>query len=130
MKNLLSQFDRREFLRVTTSGVVGAMLPYRLFAGRVLADTDEIVARFAVGGDLHFGEGEFEQNSTNLVDWMNRERDQRGLDMFFLNGDIVHDTTDQYLPLKERYLSKLQMPMWAVKGNHDFLAKEQTWNDI
>jgi 3',5'-cyclic-AMP phosphodiesterase len=130
MKNLLSQFDRREFLRVTTSGVVGAMLPYRLFAGRVLADTDEIVARFAVGGDLHFGQGEFEQNSTNLVDWMNRERDQRGLDMFFLNGDIVHDTTDQYLPLKERYLSKLQMPMWAVKGNHDFLAKEQTWNDI
>lgn len=130
MISLLPQFNRREFLRVSTSGVACALLPYRVFASRALPSTDQIVARFAVGGDLHFGQGDFERNSINLVDWMNRERDQRGLDMFFLNGDIVHDTTDQYFPLRERFLSKLQMPLWAVKGNHDFLTEKQTWNEI
>jgi len=130
MSNLFSRFNRREFLRVSCGGMVCAILPYRTFQRRVLPSSDQIVARFAVGGDLHFGQGEFEKNATNLVDWMNREHDQRGLDMFFLNGDIVHDTTDQYFPLKERFLARLQMPMWAVKGNHDFLAEKQTWQEI
>ncbi len=130
MTNLLSQFSRREFLRVSSGGMVSMMLPYSLFSRQALPGSDEIAVRFAVGGDLHFGQGEFDANARNLVDWMNRELDQRGLDMFFLNGDIVHDTTDKYLPLKERFLSKLQMPYWAVKGNHDYLVENQTWDEI
>ena len=61
-----------------------------------LDQTADIVFRFAVGSDSHYGsdiptdppDGNA-QSVTNFVDWMNREKNDSRLDLVFLNGDIT-----------------------------------------
>ena len=88
------------------------------------------VFRFAVGGDLHYGVSEYRKHAENLVKWLNKEKEGRGLDLYFLNGDVVHDITDKYQELRDEYLAELSMPYFATKGNHDYLEAGQTWESV
>ncbi len=92
---------------------------------------NQIVYRFAIGGDLHYrGRGNSVSHTKELIQWLNAGKRNRGLDLFFLNGDIVHDTTTLYEELRDKHLAKLEMPFYAIKGNHDFLRDDQSWEKI
>lgn len=123
--------DRKRFLKSSLVGSAGFLLPSATgnFVPNSFGETKPVF-RFAVGGDLHYGAGEYQKNAENLVTWLNKEKSQRGLDLFFLNGDLVHDVTDKYQELRDEYLSDLTMPYFAVKGNHDYLEEGQTWESI
>ena len=122
---------RRLFLKSGLLGGAGVMLPgksldesnYKIFQNKP-------VFRFAVAGDLHYGAAEYRKHAENLVNWLNKEKEGRGLDLYFLNGDVVHDVPDKYEELKNDYLSKLSIPYFATKGNHDYLEAGQTWESV
>lgn len=123
--------DRKLFIKSALCGSAGFVLPGQ--SSEILSQNlsgIKPVFRFAVGGDLHYGDGDYRKNAENFVNWLNQEYEGRGLDLFFLNGDVVHDITDKYEELKEEFLSKLNMPYFAIKGNHDYLEEGQTWESI
>ena len=95
---------------------------------------NQIEFRFVVAGDLHFGRQSsdisYKMHTQDMVDWMNAESNARGLDVLFLNGDIVHDDVKFYKPLQDEYLSQLTMPFYAIRGNHDYLGDDLTWEDV
>ena len=123
--------NRKSFLKSGFLGSAGLLLP-----GTSSVDANyklpqnKPVFRFAVGGDLHYGAGEYRKHTENLVNWLNKEKEGRGLDLYFLNGDVVHDITDKYEELQDEYLSELSMPYFATKGNHDYLEAGQTWESV
>lgn len=93
--------------------------------------------RFAIASDLHYGQGNtpFDEYATNLVTWINKEKAGKGLDLFFLNGDLVNDKTELLLQLRDQHLSKLEVPYYCIKGNHDYLdvtegSPTQSWKKI
>jgi hypothetical protein len=97
------------------------------------AQAGRISYRFIVGGDLHFGDGpreSYARHAEDLVTWLNAEARTRGLDLFILNGDITHDTTELYEDLRDQFLARLAVPYYALKGNHDFLRADQDWATI
>ena len=122
--------NRRTFLKGAAAGVGALMLPQTALAVRNLPAAGDIAFRFAVAGDLHYAIGDYTEHAENMVRWFNEEREDRGLDLVFLNGDIVHDVTDRYDELIENYLTRLEMPYYATKGNHDFLEDDQSWEGI
>jgi 3',5'-cyclic AMP phosphodiesterase CpdA len=94
------------------------------------------VFRFAVATDLHYGQEKtpFAETTAALVSRLNEERKRKGLDAVFLNGDLVHDSTESYAGLK-KHLDKLDAPYYAVKGNHDFVdghagSPAESWERI
>ncbi|SDJ74660.1 Tat (twin-arginine translocation) pathway signal sequence [Catalinimonas alkaloidigena] len=76
--------------------------------------------RFAVASDGHFGQPDtpFEETHAQMVDWLNREAGERGLDFVFFNGDLIHDDP-QMLPRVKTHFDRLQVPYYVSKGNHD-----------
>ncbi|TVR18220.1 MAG: hypothetical protein EA391_02735 [Balneolaceae bacterium] len=123
--------NRKSFLKSGLLGGAGLLLPGSSSANKNYKLSQNIpVFRFAVGGDLHYGIDEYQKHSENLVNWLNREKENRGLDLYFLNGDIVHDITDKYEELQSEFLSGLSMPYFATKGNHDYLEAGQTWESV
>ncbi len=140
------KISRRKFL------TIGSAAGLSLAAGRTVTGTEfhastantqlhhldgwdyqpeDIRIRFLVGGDPHYGWGEnYVSWWKEWVDWMNTEKQERGVDLLFLNGDIVHDRSDLYERIQSDHLSQLAMPYYAIKGNHDFLAPDQTWEGI
>lgn len=124
---------RRTFLKKTGLALGGTvMIAPGFFACthlKALPSADQIVYRFIVGGDIHFGAADYETKAAHMVSAMNREKANRGLDLFVLNGDLVHDDPDMYTPLKV-YLDKLEAPCYTTKGNHDFLRDDQRWEQI
>jgi predicted phosphodiesterase len=92
--------------------------------------------RFAVASDLHYRQKNtpFQRYLDDLVTWLNAEKEKKGLDVVFLNGDLVHDSTADYDALKKE-LERLPAPYYAIKGNHDFIhgpkgAPPQTWPTV
>lgn len=97
-----------------------------------LKHREDIAFRFAVGGDPHYGQRgyAYKAHIQDIVKWINSEKKGRGMDVLFLNGDIVHDTAEVYEELIDDHLSKLDVQYYAVKGNHDFLRPDQSWEKI
>ncbi len=86
--------------------------------------------RFAVASDGHYGEPgtSLEKNYENLVKWMRQEKDKNGLDLWFFNGDLVHDRED-FLPRVKSYFDRVNIPYFVVKGNHDTCSPAR-WKEI
>ena len=85
--------------------------------------------RFAVASDGHYGEPgvEADKNYSNLVKWLRKEKEGRGLDLWFFNGDLIHDVKE-FLPRVTEYFDSVEVPYYAVRGNHDTLTDEE-WKD-
>ncbi|MBR9998316.1 MAG: metallophosphoesterase [Cyclobacteriaceae bacterium] len=83
------------------------------------------VFRFAVASDGHFGETgvDSERNYHNLVNWLLEEKKQRGLDMWFFNGDLIHDIVEN-LPKVRNYFDSVNVPYYVIRGNHDTVQDE------
>ena len=125
--------SRRDFLRIC--GMAAAASAARPAVTCLAADKP--LCRFAIASDIHYAQKKtpFADTTARLVSWLNDERKRKGLDAVFLNGDLVHDSLDTYEALRDKYLSKLDTPYYAVKGNHDFVDGEegsptQSWRRI
>ncbi|MGK7394581.1 MAG: metallophosphoesterase family protein [Candidatus Cyclobacteriaceae bacterium M3_2C_046] len=85
--------------------------------------------RFAVASDGHFGQPDtdYEMYFENLVQWINQEKAQNGLDVFFINGDLIHDLPERFEQVKP-FLDRFELPLYISKGNHDRVS-EETWEE-
>lgn len=117
-------YSRRDLLKLCGVTAGASALPAtRIIAAATASDAEKPVFRFAIASDFHFGQEEtaYRENIPLLVSMLNREKVDRGLDVVFFNGDLVHDLATAYEALKANYLSKLKTPYYAIKGNHDYL---------
>jgi DNA repair exonuclease SbcCD nuclease subunit len=115
--------SRRSFIKRTLAGVTGAYFitgtsfaePRPKFISR-----KDIRFRFAVASDGHYGQPDtpFEQDFSNLVQWLNNEKQTKGLDLCVFNGDLIHDQPD-FLPAVKTHFDKLTTPYYTTRGNHD-----------
>jgi len=86
--------------------------------------------RFAIASDGHYGEPgvESDKNYINLINWLKEEKEKNGLDLWFFNGDLVHDAA-AFLPMIKSYFDMVQVPYFAIKGNHDTI-NNTLWKKI
>jgi 3',5'-cyclic AMP phosphodiesterase CpdA len=115
--------SRRRFLKTTVAATLTAAVPARWADAAGPTPGSKIKFRFAVASDLHYGQPDtpFSEMADELVDWINGEKQTKGLDALFLNGDLTNDSSPALVTLRDNHLSKLQVPYHAIKGNHDFI---------
>lgn len=114
---------RRDFLKTSTLATAAALASVRWVEAEEIAPGSVPKLRFAVASDLHYGQPKtpFDQMAAELVQWINKEKQVKGLDALFLNGDLSNDSPAALLALRDQHLGKLQVPYHAIKGNHDFV---------
>ena len=129
--------NRRHFLKSSAAGILAASLPARWVDAADLPDDRKIKLRFAVASDLHYGQENtpYDEMTGEMVTWINREKETKGLDAVFLNGDLTQDLPAHLLTLRDKQLSKLEVPYHVCKGNHDFIdgkpgSPTESWEKI
>jgi Icc protein len=132
----LMRHNRRQFLKYSTAGAITASLPARWIEAADLPADRKIKLRFAVASDIHYGQSNtpYAAMTDDLIRWINLEKQTKGLDALFLNGDLTHDSAPQLLALRQ-HLSKLEVPYHVCKGNHDFVdgnagSPTESWETI
>jgi len=87
--------------------------------------------RFAIASDGHYGQAgtNYKEDHENIVQWINEAHSTNALDFVIFNGDLVHDRPELLTEVKETYFSKLQVPFYAIPGNHD-LADAALWKSV
>jgi len=128
--------SRRRFLRI------GLNSAFIITAGNVLRPLDEyflndisqnkLLCRFAIASDGHFGQPntEFETQHDKMIQWINAEKTNQGLDFTVINGDLFHDDISFLEPVKKSW-DNLAMPYYVSHGNHDKAGEDQwarVWN--
>jgi len=122
---------RRYFLELGIKGVVsigaGNMLQSFTDNNFSLPALKDVQLRFAIASDGHFGQelSDYERKHTEMVNWLNKESTNRGVDFTMLNGDIFHDDESLIAAVKS-YWDKLSMPYYVAHGNHD-MTDETVW---
>ncbi|MFU8849269.1 MAG: metallophosphoesterase family protein [Opitutales bacterium] len=129
--------SRRQFIKQSSILAAASALPARWARADALPAGRKCKLRFAIASDLHYGqEGTtYAQMADDLVEWINAEHRDRGLDILFLNGDLTNDSTQALLDLRDKHLSKLEVPYYTTKGNHDFVDEQpgsptESWEAI
>jgi hypothetical protein len=126
--------SRRKFLKgfalssayVLTGGI-------RAIGGNSIFSTrDDVVLRFAVGSDGHYGQPntDYENFFLEFVKNITGFHEQIPLDACMLNGDIIHDQPEMLVRAKQS-LDNLPVPYLVTQGNHDMVSAEywqQVWN--
>ena len=120
--------NRRRFLGRAATAALCAPLGVASTATSRAAELTAML-RFAIVSDGHFGQPEtnYLRFHEEMIEWLNRENKARGLDFVILNGDLIHDEP-RFLPKLQKVLEALEMPYYAVKGNHDMVTAA-TWNE-
>jgi Icc protein len=115
--------SRRDFLKKSALFTAASTLPARWCRADELPKNRKLKLRFAVASDLHYGQKNtpFAQMTEDMVGWINREKEEKGLDLLFLNGDLTNDSSPALLDLRDKHLSRLKVPYYSIKGNHDFV---------
>jgi Icc protein len=121
--------SRRKFLDlgiksaflISAGNSIQALGADRHFSNR----NSQTILRFAVASDCHYGQPDvkFDQFHTEMVDWLNLEKDQNSLDFTFINGDLVHDDP-KWVPEVKAHLNRLKTPWYVSRGNHDKMTPE------
>jgi hypothetical protein len=121
---------------------MGLNSAFVITAGNVLRPLDEIffndislgnqLCRFAIASDGHFGQPDtkFETQHDKMIQWINAEKANQGLDFTVINGDLFHDDVSFLEPVKKRW-DNLTMPYHVSHGNHDKVGEHQwatVWN--
>lgn len=123
--------SRRHFLGLTIKGIVviGVGNTLQSFALRDfrLPAKKKVLLRFALASDGHFGQDKtpFLANHDEMIGWLNKEQQQRGLAFSVINGDLFHDNPDFLLPVKQKW-DELLMPYYVTHGNHDRVS-DASW---
>ena len=120
-------FKRRSFLRLLP------VLPGLSFCSSPdkIDTAAKITMRFIVASDGHYGQPgtDYKTFHSDLISWVNREKLQKGVDLVFLNGDLIHDDPTLYYDLKIM-LGNLNVPYFVSRGNHDKVGLDvwqSTW---
>ena len=114
--------NRRSFIK---SFGLGSAFPF------FQSKSDDKKLRFAIASDGHYGQEStaYAMYFEHIIRWLNMEHEKTGLDLAIFNGDLIHDNPG-FLSLIKGYFSKLEMPYWLVRGNHDQVSQAQwqsTW---
>lgn len=114
-------------MKSSAVATLAATLPARWVDASELAPGSRPKLRFAVASDLHYGQRNtpFAEMADEMVEWINDEKRSKGLDALFLNGDLTNDSSPALLTLRDKHLSKLNVPYHAIKGNHDFVDGQE-----
>ncbi len=128
---------RRSFLTSAGLATTAGLLPARWVNAQDLPKDRKIKLRFAVASDLHYGQGRtpFDEMTGDMVKWINQEKKAKGLDMVFLNGDLVADKPEMLIQLRDKHLKNLEVPYYCIKGNHDYVDEKpgspsESWNSV
>jgi DNA repair exonuclease SbcCD nuclease subunit len=87
--------------------------------------------RFAIASDGHYGQPNtsYDADHQNLIQFLNDEKKNKGLDFCVFNGDLIHDKIE-FLPQVKQIYDKLACKYYVTRGNHDHASLEQwkqTW---
>jgi 3',5'-cyclic AMP phosphodiesterase CpdA len=133
----LATSSRRNFLKASGAAVAATSLPLRWVRAEDVSPSSKPKLRFAVVSDLHYGQANtpFDKMAGELVEWINKEKQDKGLDALFVNGDLVNDTAPGLVILREQFFSKLKMPYYCIKGNHDYVdqtpgSPSESWEKV
>lgn len=133
----LATSSRRNFLKASGAAVATTSLPLRWVQAEDVSPGSKPKLRFAVASDLHYGQANtpFDKMAGELVEWINKETHEKGLDALFVNGDLVNDTAPGLVTLREQFFSKLKMPYYCIKGNHDYVdqtpgSPSESWEKV
>lgn len=133
----LATSSRRNFLKASGAAAAATSLPLRWVRAEEVSPGSKPKLRFAVASDLHYGQANtpFDKMAGELVEWINKEKEDKGLDALFLNGDLVNDTAPGLVTLRDRFFSKLKMPYYCIKGNHDYVdqtpgSPSESWEKV
>ncbi|MGB1129423.1 MAG: metallophosphoesterase family protein [Haloferula sp.] len=129
--------SRRSFLTQSGLAATAGLWPARWCRADDLPADRKIKLRFAIASDLHYGQAgtPFAEMADEMVEWINREKEDKGLDLLFINGDLSQDNPQALLDLRDKHLKQLRVPYFTIKGNHDFLdatagSPAETWEKI
>jgi 3',5'-cyclic-AMP phosphodiesterase len=129
--------SRRNFLKLSGTAVATSAMPLRWVRADEVSLGSKLKLRFAVASDLHYGQRNtpFDKMAGELVEWINKEKQGKGLDAFFVNGDLVNDTAPGLVTLRDQFFSKLKVPYYCIKGNHDYVdgtpdSPSESWDKV
>lgn len=125
--------SRRSFIKIASGSLAATGLSasfLQTFAGSNNMSATDFKLRFAVASDGHYGEPktDYKTTHTNIINWLNQEHKSNHLDFVIFNGDLVHNNPALLKELKTDHLSKLNVPYYAIPGNHD-LATPAQWKE-
>ncbi|NML21790.1 transcriptional regulator [Pseudoflavitalea sp. G-6-1-2] len=124
---------RRRFIGQTIRAAIlisaGNTLTSFLPGTFLLPDRKKIRLRFALASDGHYGQPktDFAVTHANMVQWLNKEKQDRGLNFSVINGDLFHDKPE-LLPQVKQVWDGLSMPYYVSHGNHDKVPEEMWKN--
>jgi len=86
--------------------------------------------RFAIASDGHYGQPDtqYEAQHDQMIQWINAEKTNHGVDFTVINGDLFHDNVSFLGPVKSRW-DNLAMPYYVSHGNHD-KTEEAHWKTV
>jgi len=118
----------KSFLVISGSKVLQSFAP----ANVLLPSAKKLQLRFALASDGHYGQPETEYDlfHNEMLGWLQKEKQQRGLDFTIVNGDLFHNDAS-FLPKVKSVWDKLGMPYYVSHGNHDMVTDavwRQTWS--
>lgn len=123
---------RKDFLKITTPAFLLLANGQFVKANHILEDLakKKKSIRFVVASDGHYGQKDtdYQNYFSNFVDRVNEEHREEPFDFCMINGDIIHDDPEFFLPAKAA-LDKLHMKYYVTQGNHDH-ASASTWKDV
>jgi len=128
--------SRRKFLKLSINSAViisagNVLQPFSKDIFKLLP-ANEILLRFAIASDGHYGQQgtQYELHHNQMVQWINEEKKNRGVDFTFINGDLFHNDVS-FLPVVKKKWDQLKMPYYVSHGNHDQTSEanwKNTWN--
>ena len=122
---------RREFLQnisLATLAVCGA--PFTSLTARDVADLqDDVVMRFAVASDIHYGQPAtaYREMTQTVLKQLNRFHLDFPLEFCVFNGDLIHNEPPLLTQIKNEFM-QLSMPWYVTRGNHEMVTAKD-WID-
>jgi hypothetical protein len=123
--------SRRRFIRqvsLATLAVMGG--PLQRLTGQEVADLqDQVLWRFAVASDIHYGQPNtsYREMTQTILKQLNRFHNEFPLSFCVFNGDLIHDDSSFLSQLKNEFM-QLGMDWYVTRGNHD-LVDGKMWID-
>lgn len=125
--------SRREFIELSfkTAVVISGANSLQSFSADnfILPAKDKIKLRFAIASDGHYGQPgtDYKSMHEQMLNWLNAENKERGLDFTMINGDVFHNEVGFQEEVKSLW-QKLAMPFYVSHGNHDNCT-ESVWQN-
>ena len=121
---LSGEFSRRRFIQqisLATLAVMGG--PLQRLTGQEVADLqDDVLWRFAVASDIHYGQPStsYREMTQNILKQLNKFHNTFPLSFCVFNGDLIHDDSSFLSQLKNEFM-QLGMDWYVTRGNHDMV---------